>query len=150
LPASRSLESFDFAFQPTLSARVVQELATLSFVQTGANVVLLGPPGVGKTHLTLALAGLALVEGFGRIVRGRADTELESWLTAAARSRITELVSFARGLQRDLDAVVAALRSLYSQGQTEGHVNRLKLLKRQSYGRAGFNLFRRRVLYLAA
>jgi DNA replication protein DnaC len=49
LPASKSLESFDFAFQPTLSARVVQELATISFVQAGANAVLLGPPGVANS-----------------------------------------------------------------------------------------------------
>jgi transposase len=92
----------------------------------------------------------ALADDFGRIVRARADTELDAWLMAAARSRITELVSFARGMQRDLEAVVAALRSPYSQGQTEGQVNRLKLLKRQSYGRASFDLLRRRVLYRAA
>ncbi len=92
----------------------------------------------------------ALVADFGRIVRARARTELDAWLGAAARSRIAELVSFARGLRRDYDAVAAALRSPYSQGQTEGHVNRLKMLKRQTYGRANFDLLRRRVLYHAA
>jgi transposase len=92
----------------------------------------------------------ALAEDFGRIVRARAHSELDAWMTAAARSRISELVSFARGLQRDLDAVTAALRSPHSQGQTEGQVNRLKMLKRQTYGRANFDLLRRRVLYYAA
>jgi transposase len=92
----------------------------------------------------------ALAEDFGRIVRAGADTELDAWLGAAAHSCISELVSFARGLRRDYAAVAAALRSPYSQGQTEGHVNRLKMLKRQTYGRASFDLLRRRVLYYAA
>jgi transposase len=91
-----------------------------------------------------------LAEDFGRIVRARAHTQLDAWLEAAARSQIAELVSFARGIRRDHAAVVAALRSPYSQGQTEGHVNRLKLLKRQTYGRANFDLLRRRALYHAA
>jgi transposase len=91
-----------------------------------------------------------LVEDFGRIVRAQAHEELDAWVAAAARSRISELVSFARGIRRDHDAVAAALNSPYSQGQTEGQVNRLKLLKRQSYGRAHFDLLRRRVLYHAA
>ena len=63
LPSAKSLESFDFAFQPTLSARLIQELATLGFVQTATNIVLLGPPGVGKTHLALALTARALQAG---------------------------------------------------------------------------------------
>jgi DNA replication protein DnaC len=50
LPASKSLESFDFAFQPSVSQRLLEELGTLGFVQTATNVVFLGPPGVGKTH----------------------------------------------------------------------------------------------------
>jgi transposase len=92
----------------------------------------------------------ALGEEFGRMVRERAHMRLDAWLAAAIRSRISELVSFARGIQRDHAAVVAALCSPHSQGQTEGQVNRLKLLKRQTYGRANFDLLRRRVLYHAA
>src|SRR5579863_7466671 len=52
LPASKTLEAFDFSFQPGLSQRLVQELATLSFLATSTNVVLLGPPGVGKPRPT--------------------------------------------------------------------------------------------------
>jgi transposase len=81
-----------------------------------------------------------LAQDFGRIVRDHAHTELEAWLAAATKRCLTEFVSVARGLRRDLDAVAAALRSPYSQGQTEGHVNRLKMLKRQTYGRASFDL----------
>ncbi len=54
--------------------------------------------------------------------------------------------SFAAGLERDIDAVRAALRLPWSQGHVEGQVHRLKLIKRQIYGRAGFELLRLRVL----
>jgi transposase len=90
-----------------------------------------------------------LAADLGRIVREHAHPELEAWLTAASHSRVSELVSCARGLRRDLHAVMAALRSPYSQGQTEGHVNRLKMLTRQTYGRASFDQLRRQVLYHA-
>jgi DNA replication protein DnaC len=63
LPSRMRLESFDFSFQPTLSERLVRELAGLSFVQTATNVVMLGPPGVGKTHLASGLALLAVEAG---------------------------------------------------------------------------------------
>ena len=64
LPARKTLEAFDFSFQPSLSARQVRELAGLSFVQTATSIVLLGPPGVGKTHLAAAFAWLALEAGY--------------------------------------------------------------------------------------
>ena len=64
LPAQKSLESFDFSFQPALSERLVRELACLHFVESATNVIFLGPPGVGKTHLALALASEALAAGY--------------------------------------------------------------------------------------
>ncbi len=63
LPTIKTLEAFDFSFQPSLSERLLWELADLSFVQTATNVVFLGPPGVGKTHLSLALSVKALAAG---------------------------------------------------------------------------------------
>jgi len=67
LPTLKTLAAFDFAFQPTLSERLLWELADLSFVQTATNVVLLGPPGVGKTHLSLALTVKALAAGYSAL-----------------------------------------------------------------------------------
>ncbi len=63
LPTKKTLDDFDFPFQPSLSERRLRELADLSFVRTCTNVIFLGPPGTGKTHLSLALAELALAAG---------------------------------------------------------------------------------------
>lgn len=63
IPANKTLDGFDFSFQPTLSERRLRELADLSFVRTCSNVIFLGPSGTGKTHLSLALAELALQAG---------------------------------------------------------------------------------------
>jgi DNA replication protein DnaC len=67
LPTLKTLEAFEFAFQPSLSERLLWELADLSFVQTATNVIFLGPPGVGKTHLSLALAVKALAAGYSAL-----------------------------------------------------------------------------------
>lgn len=63
LPYVKTLAQFDFAFQPSLDERQIRELATLRFVSEGSNVIFLGPPGVGKTHLAIALALEALQGG---------------------------------------------------------------------------------------
>jgi len=63
LPFPARLDSFDFRFQPSVSERLIRELASLAFLQTATNVVLLGPPGVGKTHLACGLAVAALEAG---------------------------------------------------------------------------------------
>ena len=84
-----------------------------------------------------------LATSFFSIFRERSLEALPTWLEAA---RGTALESFAAGLERDIDAVREALRLPWSQGHVEGQVHRLKLIKRQMYGRAGFELLRLRVL----
>lgn len=64
LPHHKSLDSFEFAFQPDLDARRIRDLAALGFVRAKSNIALLGPPGVGKTHLAIALAVAACQAGF--------------------------------------------------------------------------------------
>ena len=87
-----------------------------------------------------------LAQRFRQVFKDRNTEDLRAWLTRAARSGITELMRFAGGLERDYDAVAAAVQQPWSNGQVEGHVHRLKLLKRQMYGRSGFSLLRVRVL----
>ena len=87
-----------------------------------------------------------LAQQFLEIVRERRAPQLESWLQAVAESHLPELQSFARGLRLDKDAVAAALTEEWSNGQVEGQVHRLKLIKRSMYGRANFDLLRARVL----
>ncbi|MFD9330405.1 IS21-like element helper ATPase IstB [Streptomyces sp. NPDC060065] len=64
LPHHRTLDEYDFSFQPDLDPRKIRDLATLSFVETKTNVALLGPPGVGKTHIAVGLAVAACRAGF--------------------------------------------------------------------------------------
>ena len=83
---------------------------------------------------------------FTRMVKERHADEFTQWLDAATDSNIAELKGFARCLRQDFAAVEAALSCEVSNGQVEGQVNRLKFIKRQMYGRAGFDLLRARVL----
>lgn len=94
-------------------------------------------------------AARKLARLFLSLVRERRAGELESWITTVENSGIAELRNFATGLLRDKSAVLAGMSLKWSNGQTEGQVNRLKLVKRQMYGRAGFTLLRARVLAAA-
>ena len=71
---------------------------------------------------------------------------LDSWIEKAKNSGIAALKNFANGLKQDYEAVKAAVSLKWSNGQVEGQVNRLKMIKRQMYGRASFKLLRKRVL----
>jgi len=88
-----------------------------------------------------------LLQTFQEMVRERKQEQLRPWMQQATESGILELKSFVVGIGRDYDAVKAALRLPWSQGQTEGFVNKLKTVKRMMYGRAGFALLRQRLLH---
>ena len=91
-------------------------------------------------------AAQKLLLRFRTLVTERDVEHLDLWLDQCEHSAISEVVGFAQGVRRDYAAVRAALRYAWSQGPVEGHVNRIKTIKRQMYGRAGFTLLRRRVL----
>jgi transposase len=74
------------------------------------------------------------------------STQLRQWIEGAKRSEFGAVVRFAYGLQKDISAVAASVDTSWSTGQVEGQINRLKAIKRQMYGRAGFELLRSRVL----
>jgi transposase len=91
-------------------------------------------------------AGRELSLWFLRMVRERRAREFGEWIAAVKESNLPHLQGFAHRLLSDRAAVVAALSQEWSNGQTEGQVNRLKLIKRQMYGRASFDLLKARVL----
>jgi transposase len=90
-----------------------------------------------------------LGQQFLQLVRERDHRAFDGWLSACVSSNVPELTSFASGLQQDEAAVRAALTLPWSTGQVEGQITRLKLVKRQMYGRASFDLLRQRVLHAA-
>ena len=81
------------------------------------------------------------------MVRERTGEQLDAWLEAVQASHLEAFQTFVAGVQKDKDAVLAGLTLPWSNGPLEGHVNRLKLIKRSMYGRAEFDLLRLRVLY---
>jgi DNA replication protein DnaC len=99
LPWVKTLDQFDFEFQPAIDRKVVRELAGCSFIERAHNVALLGPPGVGKTHLAVALAVKAVEAGFSalfltletlmvRLVRARHENRLERCLQQLSYPRL--------------------------------------------------------------
>ena len=92
----------------------------------------------------LDLRQLAL--GFRAALGADNSHQLDGWIDQARHSEFRSLVRFAYGLQKDISAVAAAVTTSWSNGQVEGQINRLKMIKRQMYGRAGFDLLRARVL----
>ncbi len=90
-----------------------------------------------------------LAQAFMQMMREHTGQQLDSWLSSVEASHVPELKSFARGIRQDKAAVVAGLTLPWSNGPTEGHVNRLKLIKRSMYGRAKLPLLRARVLHVA-
>jgi transposase len=80
------------------------------------------------------------------MLTGRHGDKLNDWLSDVDSAGAPALRSFANGLRRDLDAVTAGLTTDYSSGAVEGTVNRIKMINLQMYGRANFDLLRKRIL----
>ncbi|WP_067500575.1 ISL3 family transposase [Actinoplanes sp. TFC3] len=87
-----------------------------------------------------------LVRSFAHMLTSLHGDRLGEWIAAAQQAGLPGITSFASGLTSDLDAVTAGLTLPHSSGPVEDNVNRIKMLKRQMYGRAGFDLLRKRVL----
>jgi DNA replication protein DnaC len=98
-PWIKTLEQFDFDFQPSVDRKLVRELAGLSFVERAQNVVLLGPPGTGKTHLSVALGVKAVEAGYSvlfltletlmtRLLRARSENRLDRTLQQLAYPKV--------------------------------------------------------------
>jgi transposase len=101
-----------------------------------------------RQHYDLAEA-IGLAQDFGVIMRQRQADRFDAWLTRAVASGVVPLQRFAAGLRADYEAVKAGLGLPWSNGPVEGHINRLKMLKRQMFGRAKLDLLSRRFLRAA-
>jgi len=96
-----------------------------------------------QPHLAPAIS---LAQDFIELIRNRLPQLLDLWIKSAKESDYSAFRSFANGIQDDYNAIKAALTLDISNGQTEGQVNRLKMLKRQMFGRASFDLLQKRVV----
>jgi transposase len=99
------------------------------------------------TRFPLVQTVHTLVQSFLTMMREHRPHDIRSWIEQVKQCDIPELKSYGVGLERDYDAVFAAFHLPWSQGMTEGKVNKLKTLKRQMYGRASFSLLRQRLLH---
>ncbi len=96
-----------------------------------------------EAGVTVLAEARLLLDRFHKMIRGKIDTDLDAWIIDASESL---LASFARGIVNDKAAVRAAITEPWSNGQTEGQVNRLKVIKRQMYGRAKIDLLEARLI----
>ena len=94
-------------------------------------------------------AAIALAQDFAQLVRERTPEQLDPWLARAADSPLTPLQRFATGIRDDYEAVKAGVTLPWSNGPVEGQINRLKMLKRQMFGRAKLDLLQQRFLLAA-
>jgi transposase len=92
---------------------------------------------------------ITLTQDFAALVRQRQPAQLDAWLERAATSTVQAFARWARSLRDDYTAVKAGVMLPWSTGPVEGQINRLKMLKRQMFGRANIDLLRLRVLYHA-
>src|SRR5437762_10957187 len=92
-PSVKTLEDFDFKFQPSIDAKLVRELATGRFIATAENVLLFGPPGVGKTHLAIAL-GRAAIETGHSVLFVTATALIAQLSKAHADGRLADQLAF--------------------------------------------------------
>jgi transposase len=106
---------------------------------------------LGRFHAACLPAATAypLLQEITHIIKERAHERFESWLVAATASGVPDLRTFAAGLRRERTELLAALTLPWSTGPVRGHITRLKLIKRQSYGRAGLDTLKRRFLRAA-
>lgn len=121
-----------------LSSLLVRDKAHLGTREKAAVKLMVKVPQLGQL--------VALTARFKSALLQQQPDQMATWSTDVEASDFTSLKNFAAGLRKEWDALMAACSSPFSNGPTEGAVNRLKLIKRQMYGRGSFSLLRKRVL----
>ena len=129
------------ALARTPSARTIARLMTLAHDDLSkSDALLVAAIESNVPDLTIART---LIDDFQTMIRSKAAAKLDSWLKSAKASLVG---SFANGVEKDIDAVRNAITSPWSNGQTEGQITKLKLIKRQMYGRAKIDLLQARLV----
>lgn len=142
-PYHKTLSDFDFGFQPSLDARKIKDLATLRFLQEAENVILLGPPGVGKTHLAVSLGLEAITNGFTvsfiplqallvTLNKAYQENQLEGKLKSYLRPRLLILdeVGYVPLNTREVNFLFQVISGRYEEGS-------IILTSNKSYGEWG-------------
>lgn len=122
------------------SARSIARLMTIARDQISSNDAV--TVAMIEQAVPQLVTGRDLLDRFQQMIRSKAGSALEAWIRDAASSL---MASFARGIIADKPAVAAAIVEPWSNGQTEGHITKLKMIKRQMYGRANLDLLRARL-----
>jgi len=141
MPVDQTTQSSTYTARQ-LSFLVLRRLETLTVTEQHDLAPLQQEGGDGS-------ALYRLTQAFAQLIRERAPERLDPWLQEVEASPFPELHSFVVGIRRDEAAVRAALELPWSQGQVEGQITKLKLLKRQMYGRAKLDLLQQRLLHAA-
>ena len=123
----------------TLASLFVRKPSDLSAEEFGTLKAIIQEPSIKSAY--------EQVQQFAAMIRGEQNEAFIDWFERARESGIRTISHYASNLFHDKEAVIAAMRMPWSNGQVEGQINKLKLIKRQMYGRAGFNLLRQRMLY---
>jgi transposase len=137
----RAEKASDQQLQKVPSARTIARLMTMARdYMSKADTVTIAAIETGVPNLVDART---LTDRFQTMIRARAEDDLCQWIADASQSLIA---SFAAGISKDISAVRAALTQPWSNGQTEGQITKLKLVKRQMYGRAKIDLLQARLI----
>ena len=139
-PLPQVTEPLRTALTPSKATRLVMQ--NLNYLDTSDQQLII----LLKTHSPELAEAIQLAEDFTTLVRQRKPKKLDIWLKRAIKSSIYPIQRFALRLQSDYSSVKAGVTFSVSNGPVEGHINRLKMLKRQMYGRANLDLLSRRFL----
>jgi transposase len=126
---------------PSLSARTIARGLTVERDASSARIALVN--ATIKTAVPELIAARDLMDRFHAMMRSKDTTRLGPWIASAKKGK---LANFAAGIEADKEAVAAAIVEPWSSGQVEGKINRLKLIKREMYGRANLDLLKARIM----
>lgn len=156
--SQRMVYRFLKTLKKTEVKRIAQTHQVVQYTSTAAVCLFMRRPDTLDEGERMNLAALrqvhpdlerayGLTQDFLQMLRKREGELLDTWLASVHESGLPELASFAHGVEQDKTAVRAGLTLQMNNGQTEGHVTRIKLIKRMMYGKAGFSLLRQRILH---